>query len=1142
MIPGQAQQFFEAAAAQSGGSGGDFQIDRSLRFNSADSAHLKRTPSTSGNRRTFTFSSWVKLVESSGTRRYFFGASSANTGSPYNFIIGFGILNNQLCVANAANDIYKTEAVFRDFSAWYHIVWVVDTTESTTADRIKVYVNGVQQTLNFQGHGGANPPSLNEEYPISWTKPQGIGCIFDSAGTTVVGPFNGYLADVHFIDGQALAPTDFGEYDDNNNWNPKEYSGTYGTNGYRLDFSDNSSNSALGTDSSGNNNTWTVNNFVADIPSGSNGMNVALYTGNGSSQSITGLGFQPDFVWLKCRTSAFPNYLGDVVRGVTKLLKSNGQAAEITSSTGITSFDSDGFTLGSGSETNTNGEDFVAWCWKAGGAASSNTDGSLTSSISASQTYGFSVVTWTGNRTSGATVGHGLGSTPKWIVVKNRDQSSNWMVYHSATGAGGYLALNNTSAYAAASSVWNNTAPDSSVFTLGADSESNGNGDEMVAYCWAEVPTYSSIGSYTGNGSTSGPTITTGFRPRYIILKASSFAGEDWVIMDTARATSNPSDLLIKANTNEQEFQNSVYNTDFNDDGFTIKNTNPRWNTNGETYVYAAFAEKPDQSLIDSLLDTPTNYTADSGNNGGNYATFNPLNATGSGLSNGNLDLDGSSNFFQSTIMVDSGKYYFEFTKNGNGDNQFGIAYGGITAGSTGFRRVWRDNSGSPVWLTDGSNAGSGTALSCDVGDVIGVALDMDNNAVYFSKNGTYMNSGDPTSGSSKTGAIWTDLSGQSWGPNAGSNANGVDCSLNTGQRPFAYTPPTGFKSLCTQNLADPTIADGSTAMDVKTYTGNGSGQSISGLNFSPDLVWIKSRSAAYSHNLYDVIRGADEALFSDTTNAETTYNGRLTSFDSTGFTLGNTSTAGVGTNENNTTYVGWTWDAGSSTVSNTDGSITSSVRANQSAGFSIVSYTGTGTAATIGHGLNAAPSLVIVKSRSATGDWPVYSSAIGAGNKLYLNKTDASASSSNWNSTTPTSSVFSVGSSVETNLSSVTFIAYCFAPVAGYSAFGSYTGNGSSDGPFAFTGFRPKWIMFKATSASQEWMMYDAVRSEFNATDRTLQADGAQAEADPSNRPIDILSNGFKVRNSNTRINGNGTSMIYMAFAEHPFKTARAR
>ena len=328
----------------------------------------------------------------------------------------------------------------------------------------------------------------------------------------------------------------------------------------------------------------------------------------------------------------------------------------------------------------------------------------------------------------------------------------------------------------------------------------------------------------------------------------------------------------------------------------------------------------------DSLVDTPTPYGTDTGAGGevrGNYATFNPNDYQGStGLSNGNLDISGTSVGDFGTIKVTSGKWYFEFRKNADGDNQLGIASGNIfqsanNFGVTCFRRVWRDANNSPVWVTDGSNAGSGTAQSLATGDILGVALDLDNNAVYFAKNNTWMNSGVPTSGASKTGAIWTDLSGGTWQITASANANGCYTSLNTGQRPFAYTAPSGFKALCTQNLPTPTIGATSTTQAGKyfntvLYTGTGSSNSLTGVGFQPDFVWIKGRSGATDHGLYDAVRGVQKQLESNNLDAETTETTGLTAFGSDGFTVG----ALAQLNTSSATYVGWNWNGGGSNAS----------------------------------------------------------------------------------------------------------------------------------------------------------------------------------------------------------------------------------
>jgi hypothetical protein len=324
--------------------------------------------------------------------------------------------------------------------------------------------------------------------------------------------------------------------------------------------------------------------------------------------------------------------------------------------------------------------------------------------------------------------------------------------------------------------------------------------------------------------------------------------------------------------------------------------------------------------------------------------------------------------------------------------------------------------------------------------------------------------------------------------------------------------------------------------MDVVTYTGTGVARSITGFGFSPDFVWIKERNAAENHQLQDIVRGATNRLFSNLTAAESADSGSLTSFDSAGFSLGTASNY----NGLNDTYAAWAWDAGTSTVSNTAGSITSQVRANASAGFSIVTATTPSSgASTVGHGLGVAPSLIITKFRSTANNWFTYHASIGNAAYLTLESTAAAVTGSAlWNNTSPTSTVFSLGS---VWASSNNLVAYCFAPVVGYSSFGSYTGNGSTDGPFVYTGFRPRWVMIKSSSsAGTSWIMLDTARSQYNLMRDYLQADSSSAEAAAD--MIDITSNGFKLRNSFGSLNSSGATYIFAAFAEAPFNYSRAR
>jgi hypothetical protein len=367
------------------------------------------------------------------------------------------------------------------------------------------------------------------------------------------------------------------------------------------------------------------------------------------------------------------------------------------------------------------------------------------------------------------------------------------------------------------------------------------------------------------------------------------------------------------------------------------------------------------------------------------------------------------------------------------------------------------------------------------------------------------------------------------------------------GQRPFAYTPPTGFKALNTANLPAATINNGAQYFAATTYTGTGAanvltngGNNTIGTTFQPDLVWAKSRSNAYDNGLEDSVRGVTKDLNSNNTDAEETRASSITAFNSNGFTLGGNDAV---YNASAATYVGWQWKAGGNAASNTSGTITSSVSANTTAGFSIVTYTGTGSNATVGHGLGVAPSMIIAKQRSAVQSWPVYHTSIGAANVVYLDLTNASASSTAWQSTTPSSSVFSIGTSAATNTSSGTYVAYCFAAVAGYSAFGSYTGNSSSDGPFVYLGFRPRWVLLKVSSASgYGWLLYDSSRDTYNVTDLNLRPNLSDAESSQTANYLDFLSNGFKIRGTSDGSINPTQTVIYAAFAENPFNTARAR
>ena len=314
-----------------------------------------------------------------------------------------------------------------------------------------------------------------------------------------------------------------------------------------------------------------------------------LYTGNGGTQSITGVGFQPDFTWIKYRNDTYGHRLYDSVRGTTKEIYSNNNGAENTVATGLTAFGTDGFTLGSSSGVNYSSGTYVSWNWKASGSTASNSNGSITSTVSANTTAGFSIVKYTGTSSS-ATVGHGLGVVPKMIITKQLSGTSSWGVYHVSRGNGVGMILNETGSGASSSTYWNNTSPTSSVFSIGSDAVCNANGQDFIAYCFAEKKGFSKFGSYTGNGSTDGTFVYTGFKPAFVFSKDTA-SGENWFIHDNKRDAYNPVDTYLRPNLSNTE--GTAHHYDFYSNGFKNKYAGGSLNTSGRTIVYMAFAENP---------------------------------------------------------------------------------------------------------------------------------------------------------------------------------------------------------------------------------------------------------------------------------------------------------------------------------------------------------------------------------------------------------------------------------------------------------------------------------------------------------------------------------------------------------------------
>ena len=562
----------------------------------------------------------------------------------------------------------------------------------------------------------------------------------------------------------------------------------------------------------------------------------------------------------------------------------------------------------------------------------------------------------------------------------------------------------------------------------------------------------------------------------------------------------------------------------------------------------------------DSLVDSPTSYGTDTcvgGEVRGNYCTLNPLSSIGSTLSNGNLDCvtaTSGGNGGRGTLAVSSGKWYWEFTPTVNGGQSFsGIAL--TTTAAESYYVAYYANTGNKFIIGSGSSSYGSTYTT---NDVIGVALDLDSGTktVTFYKNNVSQGAITITPSDSVLPIV-----------DDGSGSATVTFSCNFGQRAFAYTAPSGFKALCTTNLPTPTIGATSTTQagkyfDIVLYqaaTTNGT-FTRGNLSFRPDFTWIKNRDNVERNFLIDVVRGntniTDKFLVSNSTAAEgaNAVAGTTFSVTDTGYEFVETTINSDELFFNNRTYVGWNWKANGAGSSNTSGTITSTVSANTTSGFSIVTYTGNGTAgATVGHGLGVVPSMVIVKQRNGVRDWFVKHISLSSSNNVLLSTTSAQFNAStavagggiaDLSSSTTISFLTGTGGA-GSYLDNVcggggTYVAYCFAPVAGYSAFGSYTGNGSADGPFVYLGFRPRFVLMKYTNTTSYWIIFDTARSTYNLVTAGLRPNDSAAE-NTNLFFIDVLSNGFKVRDGGG-LNGSGDTTIYAAFAEFPFKFSLAR
>ena len=1039
-VPGSASPLFLATAAAADVAA--YQIDRSLRFNSADSAYLSKDFSTAGNRRTWTWSGWVKRGATDGYVALF-GNENYDV---IQFRSGSGVNDDIDIFFNGTTDGRRISAsFFRDFSAWYHIVVACDTTQAAASDKVKLYVNGVEQSLT-----AANAIANNYQTSFNSNVEHYVGA---TKNTSIFRHFDGYLAEVYFIDGQALAASDFGEYDSNSVWQPKQYSGTYGTNGFYLKFADNSSNSALGTDSSGNSNTWTVNNLTAE-----------------DSRTLNGIVLDGSDDYL-----SFAN-------------------------------DSD-FDLGQSSEAFT----IEAWV-KADNASQTGaifTRGGGASGWNSTDGHNYLLMTYLGSiyfqwweGTTDRSINGSTLDQGKWTHVAAVYDGTDVKLYKNGTQIASY------------SNASFGLVTTRDITSIGRHPDDTGDWDGNISNVRVVKGTAVYTQAFTPSNDLTNVTNTI-----VLCCKSSSSATASVV---------TPSTITSNGNVAAGTFHDGT-------------------------------------SANDSLIDTPTNYTA-SGNNGGNYATINALQSSAT-LSNGNLDVVTPTNgngLSVGTIGMSSGKYYWEVTINasvsypvigivGNGQDVAAGQYVGYLSNSWGYQADGNSRN---------NNSTSSYGSTYANGDVIGVAFDADTGSLYFYKNGTAQNSGTAVTTSADSGPYFPAASDY--------NTTTSDSFVfNFGQRPFAYTPPTGYVSLCTQNLSESacaSIPDGSTEMDVVLYTGNSSTQDVTGLSFNPDLLWVKSRtnpSSGNYHHLHDSVRGLSSGfyknLYSNTDETEDTYSGSarggVTSFNNDGFSLANSGTDPdyYHLNQNTYTYVAWAWNAGTTAAaSNTDGNITSSVKVNQSAGFSIVTYSAsTQASASVGHGLNAVPTFIIAKSRTVQSNWyvwfPVLDNAGKINQTLYLNTTDDKTNVTEaWgHSSQMTTSTFAVHPTSGNATNNGDMVAYVFTPIEGFSAFGSYVGTGTEDNsaPFVYCGFRPKFLLLKNSdvgSSGYDWHINDAERDSYNASDSYLNANNNNQEA--TYAAIDFLSNGFKLKKTGASYNGDGHTHVFAAFAEHPFRTARAR
>jgi hypothetical protein len=1235
-------------------------IEQSLRFNDDDSAYLSWTPSYTGDLKTWTLSFWVKRSTIS-TNQTLFGTGTGLSGG--GVAIWFNP-SNEFSVYNLRNDYgeVKTTALYRDPSAWYHFVVTVDSTETTTEDRVKIYVNG-EQITDFSSSNGY--PNLNASTRAN--DPSYINGLGGNASSTVF-PFDGYMAEVHFLNGIAATADDFGELK-NGVWVAKPYAGAYDsaaqitaetTNGFYLDFA--TSGDGTTEDISGNGNNWTENNITAsDVvldsptdnfctwnPLASDG--AILANGNldwstdtsGSDRTYSTIAMSSGkWYWEVTQTDpdrfgtgvvdisniSLPSVTSDIGTSVYEWgfitdgqKRNNSSASSYGSSIGnggvlMVALDADNGELYFGKDgtwfnssdpaTNTSpafdtltsgGEFLVSVSRQTGDNSATFNFGQLGFTYTPPEGY---LALSTANLPDPAIdpaqdkeprdyfetflyTGNGYGLQVGDVIKKPADTitiSSSLLIDHND---GGYLSRPITTSSASPEktltiSAWVKRSTLGVTFGIVGNYNNLSNNDNLYFKDAGELRyRYESGGTLRNAVETDQAFTDTSVWNHFVFQvdtngKSGTDAIKIWVngvlapynITNAFSEDENIAHLDDAAeqrvgfyhNLSAQEadgyiaelhyIDGSTYDADtfgeFDANGIWIPKTvtGVTYGTNG---FYLDFA---DNSTADTLgtdqsgnendftasvgLDT-TDQVSDSPTN--NFATLSSAINSGLTLSNGNLDFysNGSNrDTAVATIAVSSGKWYWEVTADTYAGHLIGVVPENYRPASGS--RIGLDDDGIG-WRTDisylyydGAQQESyGSSLSN--GDVVGVALDLDNDTIEWFKNGVSLGSKSFTF----TGAYAPAVSDPS-------NTNQCQGSINFGQRAFAETPPEGYLALSEDNI---TVDD----------------QNLE----SPDLVWIKNLDAADKHHMYDSVRGVQKALYPSETDAETDEPNGLLDFNANGFTIGSE----VEVNTSGEDYVAWCWKLGGTPTATNTGSIggvptlgsimidgtpsttalsgsllVEKLSANTQSGISVLRYVaGAGVSnGTIDHGLTQAPEFVMCKNLEVgTAQWAMSSDYLTSWAYSMELDNDGSATSvsSRFTSTPPTDTIFNVGTSGYTNSGGDKYQAFCFHSVEGFSKIGSYTGG--SD-PFVYLGFAPAFVMCKSTGA-YHWLMFDNKRS-INLNNIAIQADATTAES-TAYGGMDFLSNGFKIDSTNAALDS-GT-IIYMAFAENPFKYSNAR